>query len=141
MATLYTVCSVLDKTKCKERSLNERKATLHVPLNNKICSRLSFVFNLNIFFEKIKPSGNTSDTLAWFQSNNTRLNTSLQLTQNIPLKIVLRFSSRQMAAILCVEESVTTDMNTLSNREILFNCMSNAKLSSLIQTLNRILVF
>lgn len=46
-----------------------------------------------------------------------------------------------MAAIVCAEGFVTTDINTPSNREILFNSVSNAKLSSLIQELNSVLFF
>lgn len=46
-----------------------------------------------------------------------------------------------MAAIVCAEGFVTTDMNTSSNREILLNAVSNVKLSSLIQELNSVLFY
>lgn len=46
-----------------------------------------------------------------------------------------------MAAIVCAEGFVCTDINTPSNREVLFNSVSNAKLSSLIQELSSALYF
>lgn len=46
-----------------------------------------------------------------------------------------------MAATVCAEGFVTADINTPSNKEILFNSVSNEKLSSLIQELNSVLFY
>lgn len=46
-----------------------------------------------------------------------------------------------MAAIVCAEGFVTTDNNTSSNKEILFNSVSNAELSPLVQELNSVILF